>query len=231
MEYQSFFILLKKFECNGECFLCPNPLEAHGFVQIKKEFSSYSVVIQLNNYVNPCCAFIVNGKMIAKVKIESATTKAIIDFEVSNDAVVLVFDYNFFASKNGTNKCMQAYNIVQDYLKENKDNKTTLQKIFGTVHDTYFYDCIKPKLASVFAMGKPIDGLAKLIDFSKWVSLKAGAIEKVFGIIYKDNFVYLIAMGSSGSEYNDMPHKTYSIEQKTYNILFLSASTGKIIDF
>ena len=231
MEYQSFFILLKRFNCSQNCFVCENPLQAHGFVQIKKELQKYSVVIQLNNYENSAVAFVVSGKKLAKVKIERATTKAVIDFELTNDSVVLVLGYNLFACKNGTNKCMQAYNIVQNYLKEPKTNKNTLQKIFGNVYDTYFYDCIKPKLASVFAMGKPIDELCRLIDFSKWVCVSAGDSEKVFGLIYKDNFVRLIAMGTSGNEYNNVPHKTYCINAKTYNILFLSASNGKIIDF
>ena len=229
MEYQSFFMLLKTFEYTGGKFYSNNPLQAHGYIQTKKEQHEHSVVIQINNFTTPTFAYVVCENNIAKIKVSSSCTKANLGFELTNNVYVFIDDYKLFACKNNTQDCLQAYELL--LLNKNKPKgKTTLEKIFGKVYDTYFYDCIKPKLASLFSMGKPCDLLNNYFSSSKWVQVEQDNISRYFGILYKDNFVYAIAVASN---VQDEPEGSisYQINNKNYNILFLSAENGKIINF
>lgn len=230
MEYQSFFMLLKSYSFSNDTFVSTNPLAAQGYVQIKKEQQKYSVVVQLNNFIKPTIAYLVCKTSIAKIKLKSSCTIAHISFDITNSACLFIPEINLFACKTGTNGCQQAYNLLQNHLTQ-KNNKTTLEKIFGKVYDTYFFDCIKSKLASLFALGKPVECLNKEIEYSKWTSVAYNGEQKLFGIIYKNNFAYAIAVGSSSAIFNKEVHKSYKIDGKIYNILFLSASNGKIISF
>ena len=230
MEYQSFFILIKRFIIDNNKFTCVKPLVTHGFVQIKKEQQQYSIIIQINNFIKPTTAFLVSSTNIAKIQINSATTIARVSFEVSDNACFFMPEYNLFACKYGTNGCYRAYGLITEY-KQTKNNKTTLEKIFGTVYDTYFFDCIKPKLARLFMLGSGVPELCKKVPCSKWVSVKVESEDKVFGVVYKNNFAYAIGVGSSVMYKTENLAKTYVVENKNYNILFLSASDGKIISF
>lgn len=229
MEYQSFFMLLKSYSYN-KAFISTNPLTAQGYVQIKKEQQQYSIVVQLNNFLQPTTAYLVCKTNIAKIKLNSSCTIAQVSFKITDYACLFIPDINLFACKTGTNGCEQAYSLLQTYLTQ-KEDKNTLEKIFGKVYDTYFFDCIKPKLASLFALGKPVECLNKEIEYSKWTSVAHNGEQKLFGIIYKNNFAYAIAVGSSSAIFNKEVHKSYKIDGKIYNILFLSASNGKIISF
>ena len=106
-----------------------------------------------------------------------------------------------------------------------------MQKIFGVVYDTYFFDCIKPKLASLFALGRPVPQLAEYIKNSKWTCVEHEGTSRVFGVIYKDNFAYAIAASVDSSFDNKKMTRSYQIEGKIYDLVFLSATNGKIIGF
>lgn len=223
-------MLLKSFSYNNNEFISTNPLVAHGYVQIKKEQHKFSIVIQINNFINPCFAYLVCGTNIAKIKINSSTTTAEVGFAIQEYACLIIQDYNLFACKNGTNGCKQAYQLIKSNISQSP-KVTTLEKIFGTVYDTYFFDCIKPKLATLFSMGTPIKELSEQIHNSKWISLEHNGQEKVFGVVYKNKFAYAIAIGVSSEFEGSQFTKLYKTSCKTYNILFLSASNGKIISF
>lgn len=228
MEYQSFFLLLKSFSIENNKILATNPNNAQGYVQIKKHGQNYSVTIQINNFSNSAHAFLVSKTNIAKIPITKASTSAKIGFVIEEYASVFVFGYNLFASKNSAN-------IERDYLLcksvQNSKESTTLEKIFGKVHDTYFFDCIKPKLAGLFAVGKPCSQLSQTFSNSKWTMVKHNGEQMLFGVVYKDRFAYAIAVGATSNFLPDEKSYKYKIDEKTYNILFMSASNGKFISF
>ncbi len=229
MEYQSFFMILKQFQIKDNQFLSDQPLSAKGFVQIKKEQNQHSLVIQIANFKQKAKAYIVCGKKLICTFVCTATTKLYLPCMVEENIVVIVEDYNFFACKNGTNGCMEAYLKIQKN-KQTKQEKSTMQKIFGVVHDTYFFDCIKPKLERLFQLGKPHEKLCSVFPKSRWTTVDVCGTEKVFGVIYKDKFAYAVAVGSQqNSQIEEC--KKYEIDGKIYNILFLSAANGKIIRF
>lgn len=230
MEYQSFFMLLKSFSYNNNNFICTNPLTVHGFVQIKKEQQSYYITIQINNYSGKAYAYLVSKTNIAKIEINSATTKAAISFVIENDVCVFVEQYLLFACKAGTLGCADAYGLIRNKPFDKK-GKTTLEKIFGEVYDTYFFDCIKPKLAQLFTIGMPINQLSEQIACSKWTRVEYKNRTQVFGVVYKNNFAYAVAVGAEDDFGAGLHAQRYQIEDKIYNILFLSASNGKIISF
>ena len=110
-------------------------------------------------------------------------------------------------------------------------NKNTLQKIFGKVYDTYFFDCIKPTLASLFALGSPMPQLSEQIVNSKWTCVQHNGSKRVFGVVYKDNFAFAVAASVDDDFKKKEVIRTYKIDDKSYNIVFLSATNGKIIVF
>ena len=230
MEYQSFFMLLKEFSYDKNLFCSTNPFVAKGFVQIKKEQNYYSVVIQLNDFKNKDIAYVVCNENLAKINIISQTTKAEIDFALMPEKTcIFIINSKLFCCKNGTNYCQDAYKKVLSQ-KTTKTNKNILEKIFGDVYDTYFFDCIKPKLANLFTLGKPCKPLNDYFNQSKWICINQNGAERFFGVIYKNNFAIAVAVGST-QYWGTKGVKSYTINQKTYNICFLSASNGKIIDF
>lgn len=228
MEYQSFFLLLKSFSYENNKIIAVNPNTPQGFVQVKKDGQDYSITIQINNFSQSAYAFLVSKTNVAKIPITKATTNAKIGFVIEEYASVFVLGYNFYASKNGAN-------IEQDYLlcleAQHRRKNTTLEKIFGKVHDTYFFDCIKPKLAGLFAVGKPCAQLSQTFSNSKWTMVNHNGEQMVFGIVYKDRFAYAIAVGATSNFLEDEKSYEYKIDEKTYNILFMSASNGKFISF
>ncbi len=228
MEYQSFFLILKSFSFENQKFISTNPNVAQGFVKIKKDAQDFSITIHINNFSNPAQAYLVCKTNVAKIFLKSATTIEKINFEINQDASIFIFDYNFFASKN----CVFVSRDYQTAKRvEQRKERNTLEKIFGKVHDTYFFDCIKPQLAGLFAVGKPCLSLGKTIANSKWTMVNHNGEQMVFGVIYKDNFAYAVAVGSTTNSFADENAYAYKVEDKTYNILFMSASNGKFISF
>lgn len=235
MEYQSFFMILKSFTFSNDLFLCPNPQTAHGYVKIKKEITQYFVTIHLNNFSQPANAYIVCKTNIAKIVLSGNITTVPVSFAIEDYATVFIDTYNLFASKNGTIMCGENYKKVLEYdlIKSEKaetKRKTTLEKIFGVVHDTYFFDCIKPQLASLFSMGKSNGKFEKLFENSKWTQISHNNTTMVFGVIYKDNFATTIAVGSPTQFCAKEMTKEYFVDGQNYNIVFLDASNGKIIN-
>lgn len=228
MEYQSFFLILKSFSFEDQKFISTNPNVAQGFVKIKKDAQNFNITIHINNFSNSAYAFLVCKTNVAKISLTSATTIEKINFEISQDASIFIFGYNFFASKN----CVF---VSRDYLiakrAEQQKEKSTLEKIFGKVHDTYFFDCIKPQLAGLFAVGKPCLSLGKAIANSKWTMVNHNGEQMVFGVVYRDNFAYAVAVGATTNFFADENAFVYKVDDKTYNILFMSASNGKFISF
>lgn len=226
MEYQSFFLLLKSFCYDNNKVISINPTNPQGYVQIRKDGQEYSVTIQINNFKNCANAFLVSKTNVAKISITKSTTIAKIGFVIEEYASVFVFGYNLYASKKGAN-------IEQDYLlckeMQNQRENTTLEKIFGKVPDTYFFDCIKPKLAGLFAVGKPCAQLSQIIANSKWTMVSHNGEQMVFGVVYRNKFAYAVAVGSTDNFGVDEQAHKYIIGEKTYNILFMSASNGKFI--
>lgn len=253
MEYQSFFMLLKSYKVQNGIFYSTNPLSAEGFVRIKKEQKNYSLVLQINNFNKKTDAYLYCNNKLKKFKIISSTTKLNLDYELDIDTTcVLLTDIQLFAVKNSTEVCQNAIEKLND-LKVTKPNM--FEKIFGKVYDTYFFDLLKPKLASLFALGKKVDCLNVMYPTSKWTIVNTSCNSILLGIIYKDNFAYAIGVGDEQSqnvlkakheEYNVLnsllnndcnqnSNNSYIsnnvvVNGKTYNLMFLSASNGKFIN-
>lgn len=193
MEYQSFFMLLKKYSILDDKFCSISPLSAEGYVRIKKEQDRYKIIIQINNYDKPSKVYIVSDSIIKQSKIEAATTKIELfdDINVEKTCILLP-DIGLFAVKSSTDICEQALQKIKNAI--NKDGNI-LDKVFGKVYDTYFFDCIKPKLAGLFSLGTNVPELCKIYPQSKWTMVKAGNQCKLIGVVYKNNFAYAIGVG------------------------------------
>lgn len=228
MEYQSFFLVLKSFIFKDDQFISNNSSIAQGFVQVKKSGQNFSLTIQINNFKEPAVAYLVSKTNVAKISLTKATTTTQIDFVIEKYASVFISGYNFYAGQN-------QMGLKADYLLaknvENHKKNSTLEKIFGQVYDTYFFDCIKPKLAGLFAVGKPCNQLGNLIANSKWTIVEHNGQQMVFGVVYKDKFAYAVAVGATSNFLDDKQAVSYTVDNKTFNILFMSASTGKFISF
>lgn len=222
MEYQSFFMLLKEYQMNNGAFCCANPLQVFGFAMIKKELKNYYLVVQSNKEVKS--GFVVCEDNVIKFQTSSKNTKLKLDFVPNLDKIVVIFpDEQLFATKVSTENCQMALEKIN-----NKQEKDIYQKIFGNVYKTYFFDTIKPKLAKLFELGENTDDFASL--GGKWTKLFVRGKEKVFGVIYKNNFAYAIAVG----ELHQGGNKVANLLQfagKFYNMVFMSAEDGKYLQF
>ena len=228
MEYQSFFMILKKYEIQKGAFVCPNPLDACGYAQIKKEQNNYFLIIQSNIWKEKSNIYVVCKDKIFKSEFVSSNIKIPLDFAVDiNCLVTIVPELNLFCSLKGTQNCQQAYEMI---LQTKQSNNSILSKIFGKVYDTYFYDCIKSKVEQLFEMGKSTD---KFLFFGqgRWTSLNCGATEMVVGVIYKNNFALAVAIGKKLSPNAQINQNVYKVDGQNYNILFLSAKDGKFMRF
>lgn len=234
MEYQSFFMLLKKYQIENSKFLSVNPLSADGFVQIKKEKDKTFATIQLNSFVDKTRCFFVQDNIVKQIDITAATTKTQLEMLVDiNKLCVIVFDYNLFAVKNSTENCYKSIMLINEYLQNlKKNNCSILEKVFNApVYDTYFFDCIKSKLASLFALGQPCYELSNKFECSKWIEVLIKQTKKVIGVIYKDDFAYAVGIGEQVSAEKEFcSGQVYKLQNNVYNILFLSASNGKVIN-
>lgn len=222
MQYQSFFMLLKSFSIIDNKFCLNEPLSAKGFVQLKKEQEDYYIIVQISNFTDDCVGYVICENDIQEIQIDSATIKEKLNFNLNEHKFCFLLPkYNYFAVKNSTEDCMKYYSKITNYLK-NKSNDdfrdNMFEKIFNKpVYNTYFFDCIKPKIANLFSLGSPCSELNEKYTNSKWVSINAKDGIKVVGVVYKNDFAYAIGMGTLT---NDM----------SYDIMFLSASNGKIIN-
>ena len=64
-------MLLKRYKIENSNVVSTNPLEAKGFVQIKKENQNFFVTIQLNNFKLSAIAYLITETNIAKINIHS----------------------------------------------------------------------------------------------------------------------------------------------------------------
>ena len=220
MEYQSFFIILKEYKVIDGKFCSLNPIDAKGFVMIKQELDRYFLTIETQ------CGgkqfFVVDGEHIESGTLGNHSTKIELKFKPDiNKLVVLIPESFLFATKTETQFCEKALAKIN-----NIQNKSLLEKVFGEEYDTGFFDMVKPKLSKLFELG------TKTEDFSflggKWIRLYARGEEKIFGIIYKNQFAYAIAVGEPQSAQKPVAN-LIKAGGKIYNIVFMSASDGKYL--
>lgn len=226
MEYQSFFMILKKYKVENGIFVCDNPLDACGYTQVKKEQNQYFLIVQSGVFDCGANIFVVCNKNVSKTKMTASNLKIKLPFEVDiNCLVVLIPELGLFSTLKSTQNCQNAL----DMLSKKSSKKTILSKIFGKVYDTYFYDCIKPKVVRLFELGKPANEF-EIFGQGRWTRVCFGGAEMVVGIIFKDNFAQAIAIGRRAN-CAKVGKDIYSVAGKLYNILFLSAKDGKFLRF
>jgi hypothetical protein len=236
MEYQTQYMLLKKYEIRDNNFCCANPFGCEGFVQIKKEWENCSIAIQINSGKCPQKIVIVSAGKTYCYSVNGLAIKLEINCDIDFKKIcVFVPTLQLFATSDSMANCAHAYwqaFCTKNLEKlDNKNNYTALEKIFGRpIPCTYFFDCIKGKLAAVFAIGKPCPSLSQKFGNSKWVIIPEGGKQKVIGVVYQSGFAIAIGVGELlQAKTNDETKATLLDGENFYNIRFLSAENGKII--
>jgi len=220
MEYQSFFLVLKDYKVIDGKFCSVNPISAKGFVMIKKEHDKYFLTIETHG--NHEQFFVVDGEYVESGSLGAKTTKIELKFKPNvNEIVVLIPELFLFATKTKTDLCEKALLAINK-----KQSKSLLEKVFGEVYDTGFFDMVKPKLSKLFELGTTTNDFAFL--GGKWTRLFACGEEKVFGIIYKNKFAYAIAVGEVHNTQKPVAN-LIKAGDKLYNIVFMSAADGKYL--
>ncbi len=229
MEYQSFFIVFKKYKEEKHKVVFVDKYIAQGFAHIKKVGDNYSLTGELlqseqgkievfaDNFYKKS---IINGKNFSITLGSSINLKNI----------AIVCRANEIVATNADEMVVEKYLKKYQNITQKNKNDNVYSKIFGDVPITYFFDYIKPKLAKLFLLGTKID-FNNLWGEGEWTQIEFSGTKKIIGVIFDGNFPSVIAIGTEIADKSKISGHTCQFANSLFEMIFLSANNGNFLEF
>lgn len=228
MEYQSFFIVFKKYTQTNGLFEVNSHI-AHGFAQITKTGKTYDLSVEFLQDVGAELQIFADC-YFNTVYVSGKNSKIELGENINVKSLAVVCPKHEIIATNCNNFLVQKYLNKNKIIEQKNADDNIFSKIFGSVPITYFFDYIKSKLAKIFLLGSRID-FSDNFGESEWTCINYSGTKKVVGVIYDKNFPSVIAIGTEISSNQKFSGHICEFDSKFFQMIFLSASTGNFLEF